>query len=195
MDCRIPALGFVCTWFHNENIFDSADANLKQSADFQFQAGLDFQKKGNYRRAMKCFRECILKQKNHTEAHYNLALCLYQRGQVASAKECFEKVVNLNLNHFLAHHYLGEIYFYQQHDTENSLKHLEIASRLNPNKVDTWILLGLVYRDRKDFQQALRANLQAIKKTLLIKLPAITLETRITTCTWRMRQFHVLLQQ
>jgi len=121
------------------------------------------QAKGNVAEAILLYQQCIRRYNNHIEAHYNLATCFQQKGEITSAIAHFSRVVELQPNHFLANYNLGYLFYFELNERNSALKFFEIAASLNSKDTDTWINIGLLYRDFGALEKSVGSYMKALE--------------------------------
>jgi tetratricopeptide (TPR) repeat protein len=80
------------------------------SAERHFQAGLEAQKQGNWRRAAQEYQEAINQRDAFPEAWNGLGYSLRQQGKYADAIKAYDRALKLRPDYAEALEYLGEAY-------------------------------------------------------------------------------------
>ena len=94
--------------------------------------GLQLQKDGHKRAALKAFRRAVALAPSDTEIRYNYGVVALQANERVEAMTAFQRVVTAKPDHGLAQFNLGKLLNDQRH-SEDALPHLADAVRLLPD--------------------------------------------------------------
>jgi Flp pilus assembly protein TadD/protein involved in polysaccharide export with SLBB domain len=85
----------------------------EKAARAAYELGVRYGRGGRYAEAVGAFREAVLYNPEHSDAHFGLGHALYDLGRWGEAAEAFRRATELNRRDFEAFNYLGAAYFKQ----------------------------------------------------------------------------------
>ncbi|HZB47237.1 MAG TPA: tetratricopeptide repeat protein, partial [Pyrinomonadaceae bacterium] len=107
----------------------------EKAAEAAFELGVKYGRAGRYREAVEAFREAVLYQPDHGDAHFSLGHALYDLGRWAEAAESFKRAVALDPKDTEAFNYLGAAYF-RQGLYDRAIEAYKGAILVKPNLAD-----------------------------------------------------------
>jgi len=138
-----------------ENRWDEALTTFKrilsiesESAEVFYNMGYIQTAQGNYDEAILCFRKATLINSHHARAYQQMGEVYTQLGQKEEAEKAFQKA--------------ADIYIEKEMDESAEQVLLEVA-RINPNTVNVYNSLGIVYRRQGKLQEAIKQYQKALK--------------------------------
>jgi tetratricopeptide (TPR) repeat protein len=137
----------------------------KEQAEMFLNKGISLIEIGQYNNALKELLEAEKYSSGDPKIHYYLGMAYLGKGMRGKALDEFKEAISLKENYSEAHNYLGVLYM----DTELWDKALEEFDKALANDMyDTpsYALYnsGLVYYNKKDYQQAINKYQQALQK-------------------------------
>ena len=96
--------------------------------------------KKKFSEAVLNYKKSINLNQNYSDAYNNLGLAYFEMSDLDKAKSNFEKAVSINSSFYIAHTNLAKLYFLNL-DYRSAFKHLRVSLELEPNYMDTIILL------------------------------------------------------
>jgi tetratricopeptide (TPR) repeat protein len=113
----------------SDNSFNEQVNPAKVKADYE--AGYRLLKAGDYKAAIKSFKQVIKSDPNHAMAYTNMAYSYRKLGRYRKAVKLYEKALAIEPNLAEAHEYMGEALL-GLGKVEEAKKHLAILERLDP---------------------------------------------------------------
>lgn len=112
-------------------------ASPAPTAERHYQEGLDYQKKGDFRRAARAYESAIKLREAFPEAWNGLGFSLRQHGKLPEAVQAYERALALRPNYSEALEYLGEAYVKMGRldDARNVLTRLEPLDKEEAGKL------------------------------------------------------------
>jgi tetratricopeptide (TPR) repeat protein len=126
-----------------------------------YNQGYFFQHEGNYQASVRCYEQSLVYDPLHIESYYNLAILFQNLLEYQVAEQLYQRVLELEPSHQMAHYNLGSLY----QDVELlDLSEISFLSALSlaPTDCDTLICLGILSRQRKEYQKSLDYYSRAI---------------------------------
>ena len=118
---------------------------FSQNERKDIKSGNEFYKKNEYEKSETAYREALLKNKNSTEANFNLGNALYRQKKFDLAKDQFQIIAETAKDKktaAAAYHNLGNTYMSKE-EYENSVEAYKKSLRLNPKDDETRYNLAL----------------------------------------------------
>jgi tetratricopeptide (TPR) repeat protein len=164
----------------NESLIPDDDPD-KAKAQEQFDQGVKLMEEGNFEEAAKSF-EKIMEVYKAAEVYYNQGYIHSAKGEFPQALKCFRKAIRINHSFARAHRMMAEcftqmgdkakaqeslsqaaeIYMSREMDA-NAEEVLNEVLKLNPDTINVYNSLGILYRRRGDFDKAIDQYKRALK--------------------------------
>lgn len=142
---------------------DSRQSPLQQQDNkvlIHYQLGCSLQEKGKIWEAVELFRKVIALNPAHWDATFALASTL-QELKLAEAEYYYMQALSIKPAHHACYYSLG--YLYQDRgDLDKAIVSFQVAAKLAPDDVDTWINLGLAHKSNHNLPDAIHAYQRAI---------------------------------
>jgi tetratricopeptide (TPR) repeat protein len=129
----------------------------------------------------------------HVEAAVLTAHCAISLRQPRLAADLLLRVLNERPDHADAHRYLASIYF-DQGDLGRAVGYLEHVERLDPADARSPRLLGLIHRDREEFEEAVASYRESLRRN---PHPAdeAELKVELAECLMKLRKEEDVLRE
>ena len=99
------------------------------NASYQNNLGMEYMQKGNYEKAMSCFKTAVSADGSYAQAYHNTATCLFHMGELQEAAEYAEKALDLKKNLHQASSLLAIIYaLLEEPEKQKKYFHLAIST-------------------------------------------------------------------
>lgn len=164
-----------------ENALLSGQDPQSREAELQYQRGLELMKAGRWEEALEAFKS-ILDIFESAEVYYNMGYISTAQGRYEEAIRYFRKATQINSAFARAYQKMGEVYIklgrhklaqqafeqaaelYMAKDMdENAEAILQQVLKLNPNTINVYNSLGILYRRQGKFEKALDQYKKALK--------------------------------
>lgn len=147
--------------YHSTGGGTTSPAMGKQLEDARFQF-----KQGNLGEAQRLFGNVISSDTGNGEALNGLGMIAREQGRLDEAEEFFNQSIEAAPTALEPYITLGHLYLYEKNDTDSALVVLKKAHAIQPGQAFTCYLLGTVYHDKGDMNQAEHYFRQALKAGL-----------------------------
>jgi tetratricopeptide (TPR) repeat protein len=157
-----------------------ADPNF-QIAEKYFQEGLEFMNQDRWEKALSCFQQVLTAHEN-AEVYYNMGYIKTAQGRYEEAIQYFRRATRIKNDFARAHQKMGEcylaldrpnlaqqsfqkaaeIYMDKQMD-DHAEQVLKEVLKLNPDTINVYNNLGIIYRRQKRYQKAINQYKKALK--------------------------------
>ena len=108
---------------------------------------------GDFKNAVRCFKNAVMLDGKSTLARYNLAYALFQAEQFSDSAQAFEIFLKMEPNFAPAYHTLG-VNQELAGDYDAALKSFEKSLQLEPNQARCYFRIGSVYQVLGRFEDA-----------------------------------------
>jgi type IV pilus assembly protein PilF len=137
----------------------------KEQAEVFLNKGISLIEAGQYNNALKELLEAEKNSSSDPKIHYYMGMAYHSKGLKDKAMDEFKEAISLQENYSEAHNYLGTIYM-DMELWDKALEEFEKALANDMYDTPSFALYhsGWVYYKKKDYQQALVKNQQAIQR-------------------------------
>ena len=160
-----------------------AEDEDKRNQEFRefYGQGLELMKQGKYEEALQAFQK-VLTVYESAEIYYNMGYIKTAQGKYEEALLAFRKATQIDRAHALAYHKMGEVYqllgrsgeaekclgqaaelYLEKRMDEDAEAVLMQAMALNPNTINVFNALGIVYRRQGRYPEAIKYYRKALK--------------------------------
>jgi tetratricopeptide (TPR) repeat protein len=113
----------------SDNLWNNQSGSVNVTADYE--AGYRLLKDGDYKSAIKSFKQVIAGNPKHAMAYTNMAYAYRKLGRYKKAVKLYEKALAIEPNLAEAHEYMGEALL-GLGKVDEAKKHLAILEKLDP---------------------------------------------------------------
>ena len=113
------------------------------------------------KRAITQYRAILKKEKN-IKAMFNLAMCFANQKKFNNCETLLKQIIQKDKNHFRSYVALGDIYF-QMDNLNKATKFLKIATKLKPNDLVIFNIMGVIEMKKHNYEIAKDYFLKCIK--------------------------------
>ncbi len=150
--------------------------------EMNYAQGVKFMKEGRWNEALTSFKRILSIEKESAEVYYNMGYIQTAQGNYDEAILCFRKATLINNHHAKAYEKMGEVYtklgqkeeaeqalqlaadiYIDKEMNENAEQILIEVVKLNPNTVNVYNSLGIVYRRQGKYHEAIQQYEKALK--------------------------------
>lgn len=158
---------------------DSSDVEYKVGYD----RGLEYMRKGRFEEALSQFKQ-LLTLYESAEIYYNMGYIKTAQGRFEEALLAFRRATQINSAFAKAYQKMGEVYaklgrkdeaqsclekaaeiYLEKQMDDNAESALLEALKINPNTINVYNTLGIVYRRQSKYQEAIRYYRKALRVT------------------------------
>ena len=147
--------------YHSAGSDTTSPAMSKQLEDARFHF-----KQGNLGEAQHLFWKVLASDNRNGEALNGLGMIAREQGRLDEAVDFFNRSIEAAPAALEPYITLGHLYLYEKNETDRALKVLKKAHTIEPGQSFTCYLLGAVYHDKGDMNQAEHYYRQALKAGL-----------------------------
>ena len=115
--------------------------------------GVFMKETGDFKNAVRCFKNAVMLDGKSSLARYNLAYALFQAEQFSEAAQAFEIFLKMEPNFAPAYHSLG-VTQELAGDYETALKSFEKSLQLEPDQARSYFRIGSIYQILGRFEDA-----------------------------------------
>lgn len=152
-----------------------------QLAEKYFQDGLEFMNQGRWQEALSCFQQVLTAHEN-AEVYYNMGYIKTAQGRYEEAIQYFRRATQIKNDFARAHQKMGECYlaldrpnlaqqsfqkaaeiYMEKQMDDHAEQVLKEVLKLNPDTINVYNNLGIIYRRQKRYQKAINQYLKAVK--------------------------------
>lgn len=127
-----------------------------------YNLGNSFRKKGELKKAGKCYKKAIALDCKFSEAFFNLGNVYFDLGELSNAHSSYDSACKINPEFYLAWNSRG-LLFYKQKELQPAFEHFKRAIELKPDFADAYFNLGNLHSDVKRYDLATECYRLALK--------------------------------
>jgi len=151
-------------------------------SEMHYAQGMKLMKEGLWDEALTAFKRILSIESESAEVYYNMGYIQTAQGNYDEALLCFRKATLINNHHAKAYQKMGEVYT-ELGQKEEAEKALQMAAdiyidkemnesaeqvlmevvKINPNTVNVYNSLGIIYRRQGKFNEAIQQYEKALK--------------------------------
>jgi len=162
-------------------LFQASPEPAFQMAEKYFQEGLEFMNQGHWEEALSCFQQVLTAHEN-AEVYYNMGYIKTAQGRYEEAIQYFRRATQIKNDFARAHQKMGECYlalerprlaqqsfqnaaeiYMEKQMDDHAEQVLKEVLKLNPDTINVYNNLGIIYRRQKRYQKAINQYLKAVK--------------------------------
>lgn len=152
-----------------------------QMAEKYFQEGLEYMNQERWEEALTCFRQVLTAHEN-AEVYYNMGYIKTAQGRYEEAIQYFRRATKIKNDFARAHQKMGECYlalerprlaqqsfqnaaeiYMEKQMDDHAEQVLKEVLKLNPDTINVYNNLGIIYRRQKRYQKAINQYKKAVK--------------------------------
>jgi tetratricopeptide (TPR) repeat protein len=152
-----------------------------QIAEKYFQEGLEFMNQNRWEEALSCFQQVLTAHEN-AEVYYNMGYIKTAQGRYEEAIQYFRRATQIKNDFARAHQKMGECYialerprlaqqsfqnaaeiYMEKHMDDHAEQVLREVLKINPDTINVYNNLGIIYRRQKRYQKAINQYQKALK--------------------------------
>jgi cellulose synthase operon protein C len=130
-----------------QSVFDKVSAVDKNYPGLALERGVLFEASGQEKRALEMYQEALSGAPNDPDLQLRVGSAEIANGHAAQAEEILRKVLTARPNSAEANHYLGRALLLKGTNLAESLRHLQRAAEIDPNKAEYWLYVGWAAND------------------------------------------------
>ena len=128
--------------------------NQKIIIEKTFKLALEYHQKNKLSEAEKFYKEILIIDPNHANAHNNLGLVYKNLGEFQKAIDCYQKAIQIQPNHANAHNNLGLVYK-NLGEFQKAIDCYQKAIQIQPDYAGAYNNLGSLQKSLGEFQKAI----------------------------------------
>lgn len=163
------------------SVFEAAPEPEFQMAEKYFQEGLEFMNQNRWEEALSCFQQVLTVHQN-AEVYYNMGYIKTAQGRYEEAIQYFRRATKIKNDFARAHQKMGECYvsldrpnlaqqsfqtaaeiYMEKQMDDHAEQILKEVLKLNPDTINVYNNLGIIYRRQKRYQKAINQYKKAVK--------------------------------
>ena len=162
-------------------VFESVPDPEFQMAERYFQEGLEFMNQNLWEEALSCFQQVLTVHQN-AEVYYNMGYIKTAQGRYEEAIQYFRRATRIKNDFARAHQKMGECYvaldrpklaqqsfqqaaeiYMEKQMDDHAEEVLKEVLKINPDTINVYNNLGIIYRRQKRYQKAINQYKKAVK--------------------------------
>ncbi len=162
-------------------VFQAAPEPEFSRAEKYFQDGLELMKQGRWEEALSCFQQVLAVHEN-AEVYYNMGYIKTAQGRYEEAIQYFRRATQIKNDFARAHQKMGECYlalgrprlaqqsfqkaaeiYMEKQMDDHAEQVLKEVLKLNPDTINVYNNLGIIYRRQGRYQRAINQYKKALK--------------------------------
>jgi len=151
-------------------------------AEMNYAQGMKLMNEGRWEEALTAFKRILSIENESAEVYYNMGYIQTAQGNYDEAILCFRKATLINNHHARAYQKMGEAYnevgqkgeaekalqmaadiYLEKEMNDNAEQVLIEVIKINPNTVNVYNSLGIVYRRQGKFEEAIQQYKKALR--------------------------------
>jgi tetratricopeptide (TPR) repeat protein len=162
-------------------VFEAVPEPEFQMAEKYFQEGLEFMNQNRWQEALSCFQQVLTVHQN-AEVYYNMGYIKTAQGRYEEAIQYFRRATRIKNDFARAHQKMGECYvaldrpnlaqksfqtaaeiYMEKQMDDHAEQVLKEVLKINPDTINVYNNLGIIYRRQKRYQKAINQYKKAVK--------------------------------
>ncbi len=162
-------------------VFEAVPEPEFQMAEKYFQEGLEFMNQNRWKEALSCFQQVLTVHQN-AEVYYNMGYIKTAQGRYEEAIQYFRRATQIKNDFARAHQKMGECYvalerpnlaqqsfqsaaeiYMEKQMDDHAEQVLKEVLKINPDTINVYNNLGIIYRRQKRYQKAINQYKKAVK--------------------------------
>lgn len=162
-------------------VFRAAPEPEFQMAEKYFQEGLEYMNQNRWEEALSCFQQ-VLSAHENAEVYYNMGYIKTAQGRYEEAVQYFRRATQIKNDFARAYQKMGECYlalgrprlaqqsfqkaaeiYMEKQMDDHAEQVLKEVLKLNPDTINVYNNLGIIYRRQGRYQKAINQYMKALK--------------------------------